>query len=282
MPESGEALKDGAYRRIRQKGDGMMTRDREEQLVQEIEALKQKVAALEGHDDQQLPTYQYSKIRDRDLTALFEIERNVERGRFDEWFRTPIDIEPASEVFLSELIDDTTLLIDSYGEEDLKINFIGPLLKHVRFTSYEKRIREFYEVPMTYATDRFIFNGTVDFVVAEGLVESKRPYFFIQEFKRSEEYGNPRPQLLAEMISALELNGWSVMKGAYIIGGSWHFVIVEKRAQEMYQYFLSQNFDATKLEDLTQIYKHLLCVKHEILTRIDEERNARDGHEAQT
>jgi len=259
-----------------------MTRDREEQLIQEIEALKQKVAALEGCDDQQLPTYQYRKIRDRDLTTLFEIERNVERGRFDEWFRAPMNIEPASELFLSELIDDTTLLIDSYGEEDLKINFIGPLLKHVRFTSYEKRIRGFYEVPMTYATDRFIFNGTVDFVVAEGLVESKRPYFFIQEFKRSEEYGNPRPQLLAEMISALELNGWSVMKGAYIIGGSWHFVIVEKLDREMYQYFLSQNFDATKLGDLTQIYKHLLYVKHEILTRIDEERSARDGHAPQT
>jgi len=257
----------------------MMTQNREEQLVQEIEDLKRKVAALAGEQSQQVPTYQYGKIRDRDLTALFEIERNVERRRFDEWFNASIDIEPSTQAFLSGLIDDTTLLIDSYGEEDLKINFIGPLLKHVRFTSYEKRIREFYEVSMTYVTDRFIFNGTVDFVVAEGLVESKRPYFFIQEFKRSEEYGNPRPQLLAEMISALELNGWSVIKGAYIIGGSWHFVIVEKLAHDVYQYFLSQNFDATKLDDLTQIYKHLLCVKHEILTRIDNERSIRQDHD---
>jgi hypothetical protein len=85
---------------------------------------------------------------------LFEIERNVERRRFDEWFNASIDIEPSTQAFLSGLIDDTTLLIDSYGEEDLKINFIGPLLKHVRFTSYEKRIREFYEVSMTYVTDR--------------------------------------------------------------------------------------------------------------------------------
>lgn len=255
-----------------------MTRDREAQLVQEIEALKQKVAALAGSDEPHVPTYQYSKIRDRDLTFLFDIERNIERGRFDDWFNTPITIEPVTEAFLAELLEDTTLLIDSYGEEDLKINFIGPLLKHVRFTSYEKRIREFYEVPMTYATDHFIFNGTVDFVVAEGLIESKRPYFFIQEFKRSEEYGNPRPQLLAEMISALELNGWSVIKGAYIIGGSWRFVIVEKLAHECYQYFLSQNFDATKIEDLTQIYKHLVCVKHEILNRVDQERSMQPTH----
>ncbi|MCI5120153.1 MAG: hypothetical protein D3908_02970 [Candidatus Electrothrix sp. AUS4] len=34
------------------------------------------------------------------------------------------------------------------------------------FTSYEKRLREFYEVPLTYATPRFILSGTVDFMVA--------------------------------------------------------------------------------------------------------------------
>ena len=47
---------------------------------------------------------------------------------------------------------------------------------------------------MSYVTDQFILNGTVDFVVSQGLVESKKPYFFIQEFKKSEDYGNPRPQ----------------------------------------------------------------------------------------
>ena len=231
--------------------------------------IKQKVALLEGQDQQRIPTYQYHKTRDRDLTALFDIERNVERERFASWFTSPVKVDAATEAFLAELIEENTLLIDSYGEEDLKIKFIGPLLKQVRFTSYEKRVRDFYEVSMTYATDRFILKGTVDFMVAEGLVDSKTPYFFIQEFKRSEEYGNPRPQLLAELISALELNQWTEIKGAYVIGGNWRFVILEKLAQDTYQYFLSQNFDATKLDDLTEVYKHLVCVKQEILARID-------------
>ena len=243
-----------------------MRSELELQLLQEIEELKRKMNLLEGKEPPLIPTYQYSKIRDRDLTTLFEIERNVDRHRFDDWFNTPIDIDRATEVFLAELLDENTILMDSYGEEDLKINFIGPLLKRVRFTSFEQHIRAFYEVSMTYATSRFIFNGTVDFMVAEGLVESKRPYFFIQEFKRSEDYGNPRPQLLAELISALELNAWPTMKGAYVIGGSWHFVILEKLASETYQYFLSPNFDATKIEDVTRIYKYLVCVKQEILS----------------
>ena len=246
----------------------------ETQLLQEIEELKRKVSFLEGKKTPPVPTYQYSKIRDRDLTSLFEIERNIDQHRFDEWFDRSVDIDRETEAFLAELLDENAVLMESYGEEDLKINFIGPLLKRVRFASFERRIRDFYEVSMTYVTSRFVFNGTVDFVVAQGLVESKRPYFFIQEFKRSEEYGNPRPQLLAELISALELNAWATIKGAYIIGGSWHFVILEKLASETYQYFISQNFDATKLDDLKRIYQHLVYVKQEIISMITADSNA--------
>lgn len=108
-----------------------------------------------------------------------------------------------------------------------------------------------------------------DFVVSKGLLESKKPYFFIQEFKRSEEYGNPRPQLLAELISAIELNDWKFIKGAYIIGGNWHFAILEKLDLHKYQYFISQNFDSTKIYDLKSIYKNLLFVKNEILNMVD-------------
>jgi uncharacterized protein YfkK (UPF0435 family) len=42
------------------------------------------------------------------------------------------------------------------------------------------------------------------------------------------------------------------------------FVILEKLAKDKYQYFISQNFDSTKIEDLKDIYKNLCFVKHEI------------------
>ncbi len=236
-----------------------------ELLHKEIAKLKQKIHFLENRSDApKIPTYQYSKIRDRDLQKLFEIEQNLDHSRFDSWFRNPIELDQSIKIFLTELLDDNKLLIERYNEEDLKANFLIPLLNKIRFKSYEKKLRDFYEVPMTYTTSTFEFNGNVDFMVAEGLVENKKPYFFIQEFKRSEEYGNPRPQLLAELISALELNDWTTIKGAYIIGGSWHFVILEKLADEHYQYFISPNFDSTKLDDLISIYQHLLAVKHEI------------------
>ena len=238
-------------------------------LLQEIAELKRKVNILEGQPENKIPTYQYSKIRDRDLKHLFDIEKNLDEQIFDSWLNNKINIDESIETFLQDLITDNKSLIESYNEEDLKINFIAPILNKIRFKSFEKKIRDFYESPMSYKTDTFILNGTIDFVVAEGLIDSKKPYFFIQEFKRSEEYGNPRPQLLAELISAVELNHWKFIKGAYIIGGNWHFAILEKLESHKYQYFISQNFDATKIDDLKAIYKNLLFVKNEIIAQVD-------------
>ncbi len=245
-----------------------MNSEIELKLLKEIDKLKKELSILKGKDENQIPTFQYSKIKDIDLKKLFDIEKNLDESIFDEWLNNKIEIDNSIKMFLKDLIDDNKSLIETYAEEDLKVNFIVPILTKIRFKSYEKKMRDFYELQLTYKTSRFILNGTVDFVVSEGLVDSKKPYFFIQEFKRSEEYGNPRPQLLAELISAIELNDWKLIKGAYIIGGNWHFAILEKLDIDKYQYFISQNFDSTKIEDLILIYKNLLFVKNEIFNMI--------------
>ncbi|MCK5876059.1 MAG: hypothetical protein KAG43_00370 [Candidatus Marithrix sp.] len=246
-----------------------MNTDIELKLLKEIEELKRKFNILEGKDNDQIPTYQYSKIRDVDLRQLFDIEKKLNKNIFNDWFNNDICLTTDIVVYLQELIEQNRGLIDDYNEEDLKIYLISPLLNKINFVLKNKEIRGFYELPMKYATDKFILNGTVDFVVSKGLFQSKKPYFFIQEFKRSEEYGNPRPQLLAELITAIELNDWKFIKGAYIIGGNWHFAILEKLNINKYQYFISQNFDSTKIDDLKLIYKNLLFVKNEILSMVE-------------
>ncbi len=246
-----------------------MSEEIELKLLREIEGLKKKIRHLEKKDEEQIPTFQYSKIRDADLINLVDIENNIkEKDKFDNWFESHIKIDNTIEPFLKKLIEDNEPLIESYSEEDLKINFLAPLISRVEFKSYENEFRDFYELPLTYKTDKFILSGTADFVVSTGLVRSKKPYFFIQEFKRSEEYGNPKPQLLAELITGVELNEWKLIKGAYVIGGNWHFVILEKLGQDKYQFFVSKNFDSTKLSDLKMIYKNLLFIKNEIITMV--------------
>jgi hypothetical protein len=42
-------------------------------------------------------------------------------------------------------------------------------------------------------------------------------------------------------------------------------VILDKLERDKYQYFVSHTLNATNINDLQQIYKNLLFVKHEII-----------------
>jgi len=242
----------------------MINTEIELKLLAEIEALKKKVFFLEGVSENNKPTYQYSKITTNILKKLVSIERRLDRNIFNQWFDYDTTISDETLSKFKTLINENELLIETYSEEDLKVNFLIPILNRVHFKSFENEFRDFYELPMNYETEAFIFNGTADFVVSKGLVESKMPYFFIQEFKKGQQEGYPESQLLAELISGVELNQWQQIKGAYIVGSLWYFVILQKLDKNKYQYFVSKKFDSMRIEDLKIIYKNLLFIKADI------------------
>jgi len=217
---------------------------------------------------EQVPIYTFSTISFKDLESIVEIKRNISIEIFSDWFKTDIELNQNDQDFFNNLIQENYFLIESYNEEELKVKFIAPILNRVKFTDVDHEIRDFYEEKLTYKTDKFIFTGTTDFLVAKGLEYSKIPYFFIQEFKKSIKNDDPRPQLLAELISAIEINNFKIIKGAFIIGENWNFVILEKLDNEKYQYFISHTLNATHINDLQQIYKNILVVKHEIIEMI--------------
>ncbi|MDM8560797.1 hypothetical protein [Candidatus Parabeggiatoa sp. HSG14] len=212
-----------------------------------------------------IPTYSYSQITFKDLKKLFDIKNNMTFDIFDKWFNNNIELKSDDIQFLLDLIKNHEILIDSYKEEDLKVKFITPILNRIQFLDLNIPFRDFYEEQLTYKTDHFILTGVTDFLIAKGLEFPDEPYFFIQEFKKSIKNDDPRPQLLAELISAIELNQFSLMKGAYIVGAIWHFVILEKIETNKYQYSISKLFNATNIEDLKSIYQNLLFVKNEII-----------------
>lgn len=213
--------------------------------------------------------YNFSKINDKILESLFEIEKSFKKDIFDNWFLNDITLKNEESEFLSQLLEKEKNFISDYNEEDLKANFIIPILNKVDYKMIEHKVRGFYEELLIYQNNSFVFRGNCDFFVAKGLRTPKQPYFFIQEFKRAEEYSNPRPQLIAELISAIELNSFFEMKGAYIVGAIWNFVILKKLNDNCYEYYVSENFDSTKFDDLTVIFKNLLFVKEEIKKLIE-------------
>ncbi len=239
-----------------------MRNAKELELLEKIETLKSEIAALKDND--KIPSYQYSKMTFNQLEALVDIKQKRVSEQFKQWFNADITLDKDIVNFLRDLIEKEKHYLKVYNEEDLKVNFIIPVLNKVDF-KINDNIRGFYEEKIVYQTDKFIFSGITDFLVSKGFRKPKKPYFFIQEFKKGQANAFPEPQLLAELIAAIELNNDSEMKGAYIVGAIWNFVILEKLGTNKYQYVVSENFDGTKLEDLKAIYKQLLFVKNEII-----------------
>ena len=246
-----------------------MSEDIELRLLRENEELKQRLNKLEGKNSEGIPVYSFSKITENQLKNCVKIRKEFDKNKFNDWFNFNYTVLDDEEKFFNDLIDLYGDFLDGYKEETLKAHFIIPILNKVSFLSKDYRISGLYEEILIYETDKFIFNGTTDFVFAKGLEESEKPYFFIQEFKRGKKYDDPEVQLLAELIAGVELNNRKIMKGAYIKGVIWKFVILEKLEKHNYQYYISQAFNSARIEDLKDIYKNLLYIKNEIIDMVN-------------
>ena len=241
-----------------------MTKNRELELLERIASLERIIKQKVEEAPKKVPTYNFGKITIKELRTLFDLERIYDHQVFNHWLNCDLVLADEEIQFLTTLLEREIDLIKVYNEEDLKIHFIAPILNKIDYKSFKLKIRDFYEETLVYETQQFILSGITDFVVATGLEYPEKPYFFIQEFKKGLQYSNPEPQLLAELISAIELNNFEQIRGAFIIGENWNFVILNKLAQDKYQYFVSHTFNATNINDLKCIYKSLLFVKQNI------------------
>lgn len=201
----------------------------------------------------------FSRISFEDLLELVDIREVMDYSVFEDWFRFDYSLNPEEEAFLEDLLTRNLRFVDTYLEEELKAQFIIPLLNKVNF--FHGQARGWYERPLQARINEVLLHGRTDYMVARGIETPREPYFFIQEYKQELGDRHPKNALLAEMMVALELNGGSQMRGAYVIGKSWTFVLLNKESEHRYEYFRSQDFSAIKISELQGIYRNLQSVK---------------------
>jgi hypothetical protein len=208
----------------------------------------------------EIKTYNFSTIKFSDLEDIVSIKVVDNDAKFDEWFETPYNLEDTEVLFFKNLIQKNKTRVAFYMEENLKAKFIIPILNLVDFVF--EPVSDWYDTTLSGTLNGVEFKGFTDFMVASGTENPRKPYFFIQEFKPSVPDRDPRVQLLAELLVATEKNKTNIMRGCYIIGRSWFFVILEKIRENQFEYVVSKSFDSLDLEDLKQIYVVLQAVKH--------------------
>lgn len=209
----------------------------------------------------------FSNIKYKDLKKIAGIKPLVDDSQFETWFSFDYKLSDRESNFLKELIVKNRIKVTAYTEEELKAKFIIPLLNQVNFVG--DNYSDWYERTIKTRINGWEIGGVTDFMVAKGEREPELPYFFIQEFKPSKPNSYPEEQLVAALLTALNINKESRIKGAYIVGQHWYFVIVEKIAANKHAYYVSQSHDSLKPENLMDIYKNLQAVKADILFQLN-------------
>ncbi len=209
---------------------------------------------------QEIKSYNFSTIKYSNLEEIVNLKIVDKNPKFDDWFKTPYKIKASETVFLKNLIQKHKNRMAFYMEEDLKAKYIIPILNRVDFMVAP--VSDWYDGTLSGMVNGVEIKGFADFMVATGIDQAKKPYFFIQEFKPSVPDRNPEVQLLAELLIAVEKNKTNIMRGGYIIGRNWSFVILEKIGENQFEYAVSKQFDSLDLPDLKEIYVILQAVKH--------------------
>jgi hypothetical protein len=201
------------------------------------------------------PKLSFGDISAQELLEHFSIDEKLDNTILD---ISNIDISENSKNLLNSLILEHKIDFMDYSEEEIKMLFISPILFDISLKG--KNIRQWYERELHFEFDSIILSGKTDFMLASGTIVPQIPYFFIQEYKKSVPNSNPKWQLVAQLLVAINKNRSDTILGGFNIGQYWNFVKLEK-IDEKYILSISDGYDSLKINDLISIYKHLKAVK---------------------
>jgi hypothetical protein len=178
--------------------------------------------------------WQYEEIND-----TFGCNRKFEHPLFVEFASMKLAANHALRPSVEDLRKLAFEYIDTWNEDEYKFMFISQLIGLIKFNSANYKI--FTQRPMSFLYENGTkkTDGLVEFMLATGLQNPKKPHFFLHEYKPEKRRDNdPLGQLLIAMIASQNLNqDEKPIYGIYVNGRNWFFVILEDKT-----YYTSQAF----------------------------------------
>lgn len=190
----------------------------------------------------------FSKWTFEEVENEFQITRVLNHTEMEKWI-TFHDVPSEAELAELELMRvELELSVFGWNEQELIVNFIGPLVRMVNFN--QKQYHAFLGRELSVKSEKGELKGWVDFVVAAGIHSPRKPYFLIHEYKQEQDSSNdPLGQLLITMVAAQIANGDNqILYGAYVRGRMWHFVLLDDK-----QYAVHSGFNATQ-DEIVEIF----------------------------
>ena len=204
-----------------------------------------------------------------ELIRTFKLNRNVTTltPLMQEW----LDVQPPILNSHEQYSFDKNILkaqkrISGWSEEDLKMNFISPVLELGHITDDDDEIVGYFDKIISATVEDIKLTVKSDFMLAKGTLDFfETPYFHFQEYKP---YKNPSGDSMAQLLEAFLIaqeknkNGLPLY-GVDIVAKYWSFVIMEGK-----DYCISTSFNSVDREDLLMIIAILRKFKHILASRL--------------
>jgi hypothetical protein len=200
----------------------------------------------------------FEKCMWEELSDVFGLEKVIMLPALATLVAADLTIPPS---ITPNLIKLNQLIIQNFwnwNEDELKMQFISPLLYLVDYNDHPK-YHPFSQRPMRMKTKEAELYGIVEWVLASGKQTPREPFFFLHEYKKEQGTDNdPLGQLLAAMLTAQHSNkdGNRVLYGCYIVGKDWYFMALHGK-----KYATTLAYNATELDKLQQVFILLTYLK---------------------
>lgn len=170
------------------------------------------------------------------------------------WQQTEVGMTEIEKKILLDLQQPLIWGGKSWNEVELENKFISPVMMTAKID--DGQIGYFLERPLAGVVGDYQLSGLVDGIIATGVRNPHIPYFCLHEYKRSiENQGTPDAQVLAAMLVAREKNNQPTIRGLYVVGLTWNFIVLKDN-----EYCVSKDYK-TDSKDLFAIFKMLKTLK---------------------
>lgn len=217
-----------------------------------------------------MKSYNFRQCNLELLEKLFGIEETDTLESLDVWMKRRYDVVVSD--FEKRSVENMQTYmkrnIRAWNEQELALNFIGPLMSFITFSS--KKYNLFAE-RLLDANIKDIngedlnLNGKPDTIIASGFRSPEVPFFSFHEHKPEvDSSGDPTGQVLAAMMVGQAKNGkpQEPIYGCYVIGQNWYFLVLVDKC-----YSIAPPF-ATTNDEIFDVFKMLKILKLMIEERL--------------
>ena len=198
------------------------------------------------------------------LEKNFGLRRTFSSQVLDQWVQGKQPITEVERLILTDRQEDLRMNHSVWNEQELAINFIGPVISMARF--WDPYRYNFFagrhigtELDSLIDEEKIELSGEPDGMIATGYWEPDTPMFAFMEYKREMGWkGDPPGQAVAAMLVAQKLNqNENPIYGCYVVGHQWFFVVLKGK-----HYAISESYIATKdnLFDILRVLKALKAI----------------------